>query len=222
MVPNFDKFLSMQDLAQIRKEYSLNKLDEKSIAADPLKQFEVWFNEALTAKVLEPNAMTLATVSTNNRPSARIVLLKGFAKQGFTFYTNYQSSKGKELAENPYCALSFFWPELERQVRIEGVSERVSAEESDTYFNSRPLESRLGAWTSPQSSVISSRQILEERYLSVEKKFAGKSVTRPTQWGGYLVKPFLIEFWQGRPSRLHDRIVFTLVDGKWSVSRLAP
>jgi pyridoxamine 5'-phosphate oxidase len=213
----------MQDLAQIRKDYRLHTLDEKSINASPFKQFETWFNEALTANVLEPNAMTLATVSTNNRPSARIVLLKGFADQGFTFYTNYQSSKGKDLVENPYCSLSFFWPELERQVRIEGVSERVPAAESDAYFNSRPRESRLGAWASPQSSVIASREILEERYKLLETKLAGeKLIKRPTQWGGYLVKPILIEFWQGRPSRLHDRILYTLVEGSWKLSRLAP
>jgi pyridoxamine 5'-phosphate oxidase len=213
----------MQDLAQIRKEYRLHTLDEKSINASPFRQFETWFNEALNANVLEPNAMTLATVSANNRPSARIVLLKGFTDLGFTFYTNYQSSKGKDLVENPYCSLSFFWPELERQVRIEGVTERVSAEDSDVYFNSRPRESRLGAWTSPQSSVIASRQILEERYKTIEKQYAGHdTIKRPTQWGGYLVKPFLIEFWQGRPNRLHDRIQFTLVDGSWRINRLAP
>ena len=216
------KIRVMQDLAQIRKEYTLHTLDESSIDGSPFKQFEKWFEEALNAKVLEANAMTLATVSANNRPSARIVLLKGFTEAGFTFYTNYQSSKGKELADNPYCSLSFFWPEIERQVRIEGISERVSAQESDAYFNSRPLQSRLGAWTSPQSSVIASRQILEERYKSMEKKFEGKLVTRPTQWGGYLVKPFLVEFWQGRVSRLHDRLVYTLVDGSWKISRLAP
>jgi pyridoxamine 5'-phosphate oxidase len=213
----------MQDLAQIRKEYRLHSLDEKSIKASPFKQFETWFNEALNANVLEANAMTLATVSTNNRPSARIVLLKGFTDLGFTFYTNYQSSKGKDLLENPYCSLSFFWPELERQVRIEGVSERVSAEDSDVYFNSRPRESRLGAWASPQSTVIASREILEERYKLLETKLAGeKLIKRPTQWGGYLVKPFLIEFWQGRPNRLHDRILYTWVDGSWKISRLAP
>jgi pyridoxamine 5'-phosphate oxidase len=213
----------MQDLAQIRKEYRLLSLDEKSINASPFKQFETWFNEALTANVLEPNAMTLATVSANNRPSARIVLLKGFTDQGFTFYTNYMSSKGKDLAENPYCSLSFFWPELERQVRIEGVSERVSAADSDAYFNSRPRESRLGAWTSPQSSAIASRQILEERYKTIEKQYAGQDVIkRPNQWGGYLVKPFLIEFWQGRPNRLHDRILYTFSEGSWKLSRLAP
>lgn len=212
----------MQDLASIRKEYRLNSLDEKSIEPNPFRQFEIWFNAALNAQVNEPTAMTLATVSANSRPSTRIVLLKGFTDVGFTFFTNYQSSKGKDLADNPYCCLSFFWPELERQVRIEGVSERVSAQESNAYFQSRPRESRIGAWTSPQSSVIASRDILEERYKSLEKKFASADVPRPTQWGGYLVKPISIEFWQGRPSRLHDRIIYTWVEGQWKISRLAP
>jgi pyridoxamine 5'-phosphate oxidase len=212
----------MQDLASIRTEYSLNKLDENTIKPSPFTQFEAWFTEALTAKVNEPNAMTLATVSANNRPAARIVLLKGFTTDGFIFYTNYQSTKGKDLADNPYCALNFFWPELERQVRIEGVSDRVSAADSDAYFNSRPEASQLGAWTSPQSSVITSRKILEDRYKAVEQKLAGRIIPRPSQWGGYLVKPFLIEFWQGRPNRLHDRIVYTFVERAWKVSRLAP
>jgi pyridoxamine 5'-phosphate oxidase len=220
---NFDKNYPMQDLAQIRTEYSRHSLDEKSILASPFGQFEKWFNEAIGAKVLEPNAMNLATVTVNNRPSSRIVLLKGFDEQGFSFYTNYQSNKGKELEQTPFCALSFFWPELERQVRIEGAVERVSAEQSDKYFKSRPRESQVGAWASPQSSVIASRQLLEDRYSAIDKKFEGKNtLTRPNQWGGYLVKPFLIEFWQGRPSRLHDRILYTLTDGKWKVSRLAP
>jgi pyridoxamine 5'-phosphate oxidase len=213
----------MQDIAQIRKEYSLSVLDEKSILPSPFGQFEKWFNEALSANVLEPNAMNLATISANNRPSSRIVLLKGFNADGFSFYTNYQSSKGKELDETPFCALNFFWPELERQVRIEGAVERVSNDQSDDYFKSRPRESQIGAWASPQSSVILSRELLEERYKSIEKKFDGKeSITRPQQWGGYRVKPFLVEFWQGRPSRLHDRMQYTLLDGKWKVSRLAP
>jgi pyridoxamine 5'-phosphate oxidase len=212
----------MQDLAQIRKEYSLHSLDEKSISSSPFKQFEKWFNEALSAKVLEPNAMNLATVTENNRPTSRIVLLKGFNEEGFSFYTNYQSSKGKQLEQVPYAALTFFWPELERQVRIEGAIERVATDQSDEYFKSRPRESQIGAWASPQSSVIASRNIIEERYKNVEKKFEGKSLERPNQWGGYLVKPFLIEFWQGRPSRLHDRIQFTLIDGVWKINRLAP
>ena len=223
MVFNFDKILLMQDLAQIRKEYTQSELDEKAIAPNPISQFDKWFNEALSAKVLEANAMNLSTVSSNGRPSSRIVLLKGFNEEGFTFYTNYQSAKGKELEQTPFCALSFFWPELERQVRLEGSVERVSEEQSDIYFKSRPRESQIGAWASPQSSRITSRSLLEERYKSMEKKFEGKdSIGRPNQWGGYLVKPFLIEFWQGRPSRLHDRIQYTLIDGQWNISRLAP
>jgi len=213
----------MQDLAQIRKEYTLLSLDEKSISPSPFQQFEKWFNEALTAKVLEPNAMNLATVSENGRPSSRIVLLKGFDEQGFIFFTNYQSNKGKDLEQNPFCSLSFFWPELERQVRIEGSAGKIPTDQSDAYFNSRPRESQIGAWASPQSSVIASRIIIEERYNSIEKKFEGeKSITRPNQWGGYITKPFLIEFWQGRHSRLHDRIQYTLVDGPWKINRLAP
>lgn len=214
----------MRDIAQIRKEYSRHSLDETSILPSPLGQFEKWFNEALEAKVLEVNAMNLATVTSNNRPTSRIVLLKGFSDQGFSFYTNYQSNKGKELEQTPFCALSFFWAELERQVRIEGSVERVSAEQSDAYFKSRPKESQFGAWVSPQSSVIASRQLLEDRYAAISKKFEGNedALTRPKQWGGYLVKPFLIEFWQGRPSRLHDRILYTLIDEKWKVTRLAP
>lgn len=213
----------MQNLAQIRKEYSLNALDEKTILASPFGQFEKWFNEALNAKVLEPNAMNLATITSNNRPSSRIVLLKGFSDEGFSFYTNYQSAKGKELEQTPFCALNFFWPELERQIRIEGTVGRVTADQSDSYFKSRPRDSQIGAWASPQSSIISSRTLLEERYESIKKKFDGsKNITRPNQWGGYLVKPFLVEFWQGRPSRLHDRIQYSLIDEKWAINRLAP
>jgi len=213
----------MQDLAQIRREYSLRSLDEKTIFSSPFKQFESWFNDALAAKALEPNAMNLATVSENNRPSSRIVLLKGFSDAGFTFYTNYQSNKGKNLELNPFCALTFFWIELERQVRIEGAAERVSLEESDAYFKSRPRESQMGAWASPQSSVIASREIIDERFKTMQKKFGGNEpLNRPKQWGGYIIKPFLIEFWQGRPSRLHDRIQYTLVDEVWRIDRLAP
>lgn len=212
----------MQDLAQIRKEYTLHSLDEKTILTNPFKQFEQWFNEALTSKVLEPNAMNLATVSQNNRPTSRIVLLKGFDDHGFTFFTNYQSNKGKDLEQAPFCALNFFWAELERQVRIEGTVVRIASEQSDAYFITRPRESQIGAWVSPQSSVIASREIIADRFKAMEKKFAGAPLKRPNQWGGYLVKPFLIEFWQGRPSRLHDRVQFTLIDGLWKVSRLAP
>ena len=212
----------MPNLAQIRKEYSLNKMDESSILTNPFKQFEKWFNEALAAKVMEPNAMNLATVTENNRPTARTVLLKGFNDKGFTFYTNYGSNKGKALEQTPFCAITFFWPELERQIRIEGSVERGSPKDADEYFKSRPRESQLGAWASPQSTVISSREIIEQRYKLLEQKMLGKTLERPKQWGGYLVKPFLIEFWQGRPSRLHDRIQYTLVDSAWKVNRLAP
>ena len=213
----------MQKLAQIRREYSLNELNEKTISASPFGQFEKWFNEALNAKVLEPNAMNLATITVNNRPTSRIVLLKGFNEDGFSFFTNYQSAKGKELDQTPFCALNFFWPELERQVRIEGSVDRVTSEQSDNYFKTRPRESQIGAWASPQSTIISSRALLEERYESIQKKFDGKeNITRPKQWGGYLVKPFLLEFWQGRPGRLHDRIQYTLIEREWKVSRLAP
>jgi pyridoxamine 5'-phosphate oxidase len=213
----------MPELAQIRKEYALDTLDEKSVFANPILQFEKWWNEAIAAAVLEPNAMNLATVSESGRPSARIVLLKGFSDRGFSFYTNYQSNKGKALYHTPFCALTFFWPELERQVRIEGSVERVSSEQSDAYFISRPRESQVGAWASPQSTVIASRQIIEDRFKAVEKKFEEQgSLARPKQWGGYLAIPFLIEFWQGRPSRLHDRIQYTLAGKEWKINRLAP
>ncbi len=212
----------MADLAQIRKEYTLHSLDEKSILASPFQQFEKWFNEAILVKALEPNAMTLSTVSENNRPSGRIVLLKGFTDAGFTFFTNYQSHKGKDLAQNVNCALTFFWPELERQVRIEGMADRISNEESDEYFKTRPHKSQIGAWASPQSSTIASRGIVQDRYKSLEIKFDGREIPRPNQWGGYLTKPMLFEFWQGRPSRLHDRIQYTLVGEEWRIERLAP
>lgn len=213
----------MQDLAQIRREYSQHSLDEKSISSNPFIQFENWFNEAIASQLLEVNAMNLATVSENGRPSSRIVLLKGFSENGFSFYTNYQSNKGKELNGNPFCALSFFWPELERQIRIEGVAEKVSAEDSERYFISRPKESQIGAWASPQSSVIASREIIVQRFKAIEKKFEGQdTLPKPKQWGGFLVKPFLIEFWQGRPNRLHDRLQYTLVEEAWKIVRLAP
>lgn len=213
----------MTDLAQIRKEYSLNTLDEKSVLPNPIQQFEKWWGETLAANVLEANAMNLATVSENGRPSSRIVLLKGFSDTGFSFFTNHQSDKGKSLEQNPFCALAFFWPELERQIRIEGEVERVSPEKADEYFNTRPRESQIGAWASPQSSIISSRKIIEDRYVAIEKKFMrNAALPRPKQWGGYLVKPFLIEFWQGRPSRLHDRIQYTWAEGVWKIHRLAP
>jgi pyridoxamine 5'-phosphate oxidase len=186
-------------------------------------QFEKWLQEALQAKVMEPNAMNLATVNSEGRPSARIVLLKGIENQQFTFFTNYQSLKGRELEDNPACALTFFWPELERQVRIEGTAQRVSPDVSEAYFQSRPRTSQIGAWSSPQSSIIDNRKILEERVKQIEQKFSGKDVLpRPHQWGGYAVSPLLIEFWQGRASRLHDRLQFMKEDSVWKIFRLAP
>lgn len=212
----------MKDIATIRKEYTKASLDAATIAKDPIQQFNTWFNEAVTATVPEPNAMNLATVN-GGRPASRIVLLKGVENGMFVFYTNYQSSKGKELEQNPACSLTFFWPELERQVRIEGIASRVDAKRSDEYFQSRPRGSQIGAWASPQSSIIDSRVLLEERAKQLEEKFKGQDkLPRPQQWGGYEVNPMLIEFWQGRASRLHDRIVFTKVDDVWKVNRLAP
>ena len=213
----------MHSLAEIRKEYSKATLDFTNVASDPIHQFTKWFDEAINAKVLEPNAMSLATVSNDNRPSCRIVLLKGIEENKFLFYTNYQSHKGKELENNPVCALTFFWPELERQVRIEGVASRVGENQSMEYFQSRPLGAQVSAWASPQSSIIENRTILEERVKQIEKRFEGNKVLpRPHQWGGYAVEPHMIEFWQGRENRLHDRLEYVRVEGSWKIHRLAP
>lgn len=213
----------MQDLAQLRKEYSRSILDISNVLPDPIKQFEKWFDETLKAGITEPNAMHLATVNATGQPSSRIVLLKGIAEGKFIFYTNYQSKKGKELENNPACALTFFWADIERQVRIEGSAGRVAPSLSDEYFQSRPRGSQVGAWASPQSTLIGDRELLEQRVLRIEERFKeSKVLPRPHQWGGFAVDPFLIEFWQGRASRLHDRLQFTKVDGVWRVDRLAP
>lgn len=213
----------MSPLADLRSEYSKAMLDAKTVNPDPLAQFEKWFAEALEARIPEPNAMNLATVSKSGLPSSRIVLLKGIESGCFIFYTNYQSHKGMELEANPSCALNFFWPELERQVRIEGISERVPEGKSLSYFQSRPRDSQVGAWASPQSSVISGRSILEERAKEIDKRFRDHPVLpKPKQWGGFKVVPHLVEFWQGRPSRLHDRILYTKDSSGWKISRLAP
>jgi pyridoxamine-phosphate oxidase len=213
----------LSTIADIRKDYRLQSLHEKDVDPDAFKQFDKWWREAIHSEIDEVNAMTLATASADGVPSARIVLLKGYDEKGFVFFTNYESFKGKELAQNPRACLVFFWKELERQVRITGLVEKVSAEESDVYFNSRPQGSRIGAWVSPQSQVIKNREWLDEKAKELTEKYATEPLTRPPHWGGYRVKPICIEFWQGRASRLHDRIRYTLgEDGRWTIERLAP
>lgn len=210
-------------IADLRREYTQHGLSESEVAADPFVQFRAWFDHALSAQLPEPNAMTLATATPDGRPSARVVLLKGFDQRGFVFYTNYQSRKGGELDASPWAALVFFWPELERQIRIEGRVERVSPQESDDYFASRPAGSRLGAWASPQSQVIAGRDVLEQRLSAFTDQYAEQAIPRPPHWGGYRVVPTAIEFWQGRPSRLHDRLRYHRSDDqRWILERLAP
>lgn len=206
----------------LRHDFAKQTLDKKDVNTNPVLQFEKWFKEAVEAKVNEPNAMTVATATADGKPSARIVLLRNFDETGFVFYTNYTSRKGGEILKNPYATLLFFWPELERQVRIEGKLKKQSAEESDKYFNSRPRESKLGAWTSEQSRVVASRKALDEEYEKVSQKYPGENVPRPIYWGGYILEPTAIEFWQGRPSRLHDRLFYTKEKESWKIERLAP
>jgi pyridoxamine 5'-phosphate oxidase len=212
----------MSSLAELRKNYSLGSLDEADLDRDPIRQFDTWFAQAIEAQLPEPNAMTLATVDSRGYPSARIVLIKGADARGFVFFTNYESRKGREIADNPRASLLFHWIELERQVRIEGSVEQTSAAESDAYYASRPLASRIGAWASEQSQVIESRAALEAREQAVRAQY-GDHPPRPPHWGGYRVVPDTIEFWQGRPSRLHDRMRYTR-DGRgaWQIARLSP
>ena len=211
------------NIADLRKNYSQKKLLEKDVAADPVTQFQQWWDETLTAGIDEANAMTLATASVDAVPSARTVLLKNFNEKGFVFFTNYNSYKGRQLAENPKACLVFFWKELERQVRITGLVMKLNAEESDSYFYSRPIGSQLAAVASPQSQVIENREWLDEKYNNLEKELKIKDIKRPEHWGGYIVKPVIIEFWQGGPSRLHDRLQYSLQEnGKWKMERLAP
>ncbi len=212
-----------QSIADIRRDYMLQSLMEDDVAGDPFEQFSKWWNEAITSSIDEVNAMTLATATKDGLPDARIVLLKGFSKQGFVFFTNYTSRKGIQLKINPKATLIFFWKELERQVRISGIVEKVSEAESDAYFNSRPAASRIAAWASPQSKPIESRKIIEENFLKYSGKFSNDVIHRPPYWGGYAVKPIEVEFWQGRPGRLHDRILYTSqTNDTWKIVRLAP
>lgn len=209
-------------IADLRQNYTLAGLQEASASLDPIEQFEIWFKQALTAGLLEPNAMTLATCTSDGKPSARMVLLKDFDARGFVFYTNYQSTKGQHLEQNPQAALVFWWAELERQVRIEGIVEKVSPQESDAYFHSRPRNSQLGAWASNQSRPIDSREVLDKHLEELEKQYLEGEIPRPPHWGGVRVIPFEIEFWQGRPNRLHDRLRYRKQDGIWQRDRLSP
>jgi pyridoxamine 5'-phosphate oxidase len=211
-----------RSIADLRQNYTLQALNEADVDPDPIRQFQRWLDQAIAAELPEPNAMTLATATRDGIPSARIVLLKGLDARGFAFYTNYESRKGQELADNPQAALVFLWTVLERQVRIEGQVEKVAAAETDAYFQSRPLASRLGAWASEQSRVIRDREVLEQRFAELKATYADETVPRPPHWGGYRVIPRQIEFWQGRTSRLHDRLRYRLEQGNWLLERLAP
>ncbi|WP_198555100.1 pyridoxamine 5'-phosphate oxidase [Siphonobacter sp. SORGH_AS_0500] len=212
----------MLDLSALRENYTKGNLDVSSVLSNPIDQFRIWFQEATASQVPEPNAMHLATVSASGQPSGRIVLLKTVDEQGFVWYTNYESKKGHELADHPQAALTFFWVELERQVRIEGKVEKVTEEDSDAYFAVRPRSSQIGAWSSPQSQVITNRETLEENEKRFQEQFLNQPVPRPAHWGGYRLIPQRMEFWQGRPSRLHDRLLYTFTDNQWQIERLAP
>ena len=215
--------MDQKDIENLRQDYNAASLNETDVDANPIRQFDKWFNEAINYKVHEPNAMTLATATNDGRPSARIVLLKGFSEDGFKFYTNYLSRKGKEISKNPLGALIFYWGDMERQVRIEGTIDKLDKDYSEKYFHSRPKLSQVGAMASPQSQEIPGREALEQRMAELEKEYTDTEVPKPSFWGGYVLRPRLIEFWQGRRSRLHDRIVYKKTDNKnWKIVRLAP
>ena len=209
-------------ISSIRKDYQLQSLSESDVKQDPIGQFGKWWDEAIASSIDEVNAMTLSTVTAEGKPSARIVLLKGFDERGFVFFTNYESNKGAQLTANPFASLVFFWKELERQVRIEGICEKVSEQESDDYFHSRPIGSQLGACASPQSRVIESRRVIENNLEKLQDQYRDTEIPRPAHWGGYRVVPQAIEFWQGRSSRLHDRIKYLKEGETWKIVRLAP
>jgi len=209
-------------LSDLRKEYSLKSLTKKDVDPDPFKQFSVWFEEASASITGEPNAMVLSTAGSDGKPSSRVVLLKGFSADGLIFFTNYKSHKGKQLEENPHAALLFFWGELERQIRIEGIVEKLGSAESEEYFSSRPRLSQISALASGQSSVVEKRIILEDKFHALDKLYENQSIPKPEHWGGYLVKPEYFEFWQGRRSRLHDRISYRMDSGVWKIERLSP
>ena len=214
--------MNQEDIQNIRSEYLAASLSEKDANQDPIKQFEAWWQYAILSKIEEPNAMSIATCSASGKPSVRTVLLKGLRENGFIFFTNYESRKGKEIEENPFVALLFFWKELERQVRIEGKISKVSREKSEEYFHSRPIKSQLGALASHQSQTLKNRQELDNIYKKLELEYQDKEIPKPEYWGGYILKPESIEFWQGRRSRLHDRILFTRNNNNWDISRLSP
>jgi pyridoxamine 5'-phosphate oxidase len=210
------------DASSLRKEYTRAGLDRADLDPNPIVQFQEWFEKVIDADLHEPNAMIVSTASTDGKPSARTVLLKGYDERGFVFYTNYEGRKANEIEANPMCALLFYWGELERQVRIEGRASRLSGDESDAYFEGRPRGSRLGAWASEQSRPVEDRSVLEERVKALEAQYEGREIPRPPFWGGYRVEPDTIEFWQGREKRLHDRLVYRRDDGAWRIERLQP
>ena len=212
----------MKKLFEFREEYKKGELSEPEMKANPMIQFQQWLETAIDSEIPEPNAMTLATSSPKGVPSARVVLLKEINPDGFVFFTNYLSRKGRELLENPFAALVFDWHVMERQVRVEGRVQKLSIEDSDAYFNERPREARIGAWTSPQSKILKNREELDELQASFEEKFDGHEIPRPSQWGGFIVLPTTVEFWQGRPNRLHDRLVYHKTEEGWTLHRLAP
>ncbi|MDD2196530.1 MAG: pyridoxamine 5'-phosphate oxidase [Bacteroidales bacterium] len=214
--------MNKPNLSQIRNDYNLKQLSKNAVLPNPIKQFGIWMDEAIAAECNEPNAMTLATSTFDGKPSARVVLLKDFNRQGFVFFTNYESNKGKQILQNPYGALVLFWPELQRQIRIEGLIKKTTEAESDNYFKTRPDKSKIGAWASPQSDVIRNRKYLENLNSDFREEFSGKTISRPPNWGGYILEPNIIEFWQGRTNRLHDRIQYSFINDEWITERLAP